>query len=262
MRNDQNSNLGKVTPLTLVSPVRAAVTTQLIRASYAESRTSSVRIVQATSVRNQTTPWNSSTVDNNTFAVAPPDFNSPAVPVTAGNWNLRCRLQWGVGGAATVAVFDYPLAGGGFALSAQHVSLDVVWYNALSNLYEEPTFATSEDVTVVGAFISDALPSTNRYPMVLGERAGTIAPLTEVAWAVKSHAREVVIANLTEIASTIRVDFKNKNGAVLSTKLMTQLANSQAREVFAVPSQAVVVTVGNLTAGAVTVLCTWQMDFA
>ena len=265
MRSNNPANTGKVTRLTMLSDLQAATETQLLTVTFPEPQQLSCTVLQSTSTANPSPPWNAASVDNaNTYGPVPQDFNAPDAPVSAGVWALRCRLRWGIGGASTVAIFDYPAMGATFSFLAQSMNLDALWYNGNTNTFASPTFANVDAVPFVGAFVGPAQPGGEETPIRYRERSATIASPQEVYYAVKSHARRCRVTCLTEGAVNLKVDFATKQGVLLQRDVQIGTATSLIDRVYEVPMQAAIVRVTNNSALALTVIAVveWQMGFS
>jgi len=263
--NNGLSNTGKLTRLSMLSDVQAATETQLLTVTYQEPQQLSCTVLQSTSTENPAAPWNAANVDNaNVYGPVPGSFNAPDSPVSIGVWALRCRLRWGIGGASTVAIFDYPVMGATFSFLAQSMNLDALWYDGTTNTFASPTFANINAVPFVGAFVGPATPGGEETPIRYRERSATILSPQEVYYAVKSHARRCRVTCLTEGAVNLKIDFITKQGVLLQRDVQIGTATALIDRVYEVPMQAAVVRVTNNSALALTVIAVveWQMGFS
>lgn len=262
MRNDK-VNIGRVTRLNMLSPVLCASETQMVTASLQTPTQLLVSILQATAASNGVTPWQSAEIDGSTSLVAlsAPSFNAPTPPITPGTWVLRCRLRWGIGGASTVALFDYPVAGGKFCVTASELSLDALWFNSITGLGGTPEFGSPLDVLTIGSFISDGWSPVDA-PVRLREAAIGLNAAATAVWAIKSHAVTCNISSQTEQITTLAIQFVLRDGTAQTTRLVPGTAVDLIDVTVDVPPNCVALRVTNRGAIQMGIFVSWQMGFS
>lgn len=177
-------------------------------------------------------------------AVAPPGGNVPYQALPAVPY--RIRLGWGAGGVRAQSEFDYPVAGGTFALLADTLDLNVV-----DPVQGSVVLASLDDVPWFAAFMVPGAPAargTMRYTDVV---SADLSPGDVCLYSCKPFAREVWISNLNAAAAAQRYRVRFIDGAgVALWQTFRALDGDGVPQPIPVPSGCVLMELQNLAASA------------
>jgi len=251
MQSNNPANIGRFTPISLAAGLTAADTTQLVTVAYPDGpRQNLITLAQATRVANPTTPWVAPRAD--------PAFNGPILPV---GFVMRCRCRWGGGGVSFLSDQDYPLAGGSFSVVADALSIDVVFYSAVTGQPANPTFGAASEVPFVGAFVGEGI-SAVPYPLRWTDPAMLLlaspGPGNDATRNVVPYARQLALTSSTTLATDLSVIWQTASAAVVQNRRYTSLAGDGVDLLVDVPPMAVAVQVIN-NAASLNVNPIWRM---
>jgi hypothetical protein len=230
------------------APNIIAQPTQLISARNLQPRQWVITLAQVTKGEDGTTPWQFA--EGNTVGIAgstAPVIPGPSTPGQA----LTVDLRWGAGGASFNALFDYPLSGGTFGLTADTLDLNVRF-----RLQPPAPYAALADVPSVGAFMVPGI-ETSELPLRWFDNAiGGAAAATPYFFTVKPYARRLLI-NIIANSAGARLHFLDALGNNITVQPLPGPADFAA--VYDVPAQAAYCSIVTGAGAGAAIRLEWQI---
>jgi hypothetical protein len=246
--NPQSAIIGRKTIMTTQVDAGQFVAqpTQLISARNLQPRQWVITLAQVTRGEEGTTPWQFS--EGGTL-LAPTTVPVIPGPSTTGQ-ALAVDLRWGAGGASFNTLFDYPLAGGTFGVTADTLDLNVRF-----RVQPPAPYASLNLVPVIGAFMVPG-NETSELPLRWFDNVVGGAPgASPRFWTVKPYSRRVKIS-ITANSATPSLRFLD---ALTNNIQVTPLPATDFTQVFEVPAQAAYMCVVTGAGAGATIWVEWQI---
>jgi hypothetical protein len=183
-----------------------------------------------------------------------PTFNAAGLILQT----LQLHVMWGAGGVRNETIFDYPLVGGTFSITAD--SMDI---NAQMRSAEPVVYGATEDIPVISGFYVPGAP-VDPTPMAWLEFPVALAGLADIWYAIKPFSKSVhLMVGTTGVAvERIGVEWYNTAGAQIAGTEHLQQAPGSFDLTLEPPHVATLLHVVNRTAVAKSLTVEWGIGLS